>query len=280
MHPPTPSPRNNEHPPLLPSLSNLLTLSTRASRASLHWQTELPSFYQHTPDANPVTRLGEAQHKQQHSQKKKGGAAHQQIVAAWCVCVCVRRPGQSEASKAEATMDASDTTKPPATAAAASTVTIASARASAHEPPNVPNVPNVPKPRGGPGPGPGPGPAMSSVSSPLAARPGHELPFVQPSSYLRPSSRSHPLPPVATPPMSPSDEEQMQGLVSRAPNPPPIQHRRYLCPHESPRLGLGFGVRLRASRHTCRLFCIRLGPSWRGETGTQVVAAGLGCMST
>ncbi|KAI1283440.1 hypothetical protein F5Y07DRAFT_153597 [Xylaria sp. FL0933] len=92
-------------------------------------------------------------------------------------------------------MDASDTTK------------------SAHEPPNVP------KPRVGlgPGPGPGPGPVMSSVPSPLAARPGPErlpeLPFVQPSSYLRPSSRSHPIPSVAAPPMmSPMDEEQMQGL--------------------------------------------------------------------
>ncbi|KAJ3557994.1 hypothetical protein NPX13_g9816 [Xylaria arbuscula] len=53
---------------------------------------------------------------------------------------------------------------------------------------------------------------MSSVPSPLAARPGHELPFVQPSSYLRPSSRSHPFPPVAATPMSPIDEEQMQGL--------------------------------------------------------------------
>ncbi|KAI1817179.1 CBS-domain-containing protein [Poronia punctata] len=40
---------------------------------------------------------------------------------------------------------------------------------------------------------------------------GHELPFVQPSSYLRPSSRSHAIPPVAAP-MSPIDEEQMQGL--------------------------------------------------------------------
>ncbi|KAI0434620.1 hypothetical protein F5Y09DRAFT_296020 [Xylaria sp. FL1042] len=93
-------------------------------------------------------------------------------------------------------MDASDTTKPAPTASA-----------RAHEPPNVP------KPRVGLGPGPGPGPAMSSASSPLAARPGPELPFVQPSSYLRPSSRSHPIPSVAPPPMmSPIDEEQMQGL--------------------------------------------------------------------
>ncbi|KAI6089557.1 CBS-domain-containing protein [Hypoxylon rubiginosum] len=42
-------------------------------------------------------------------------------------------------------------------------------------------------------------------------RAGHELPFVQPSSYLRPKIRSRT---VATPttPMTPIDEEQLQGL--------------------------------------------------------------------
>ncbi|KAI1366525.1 hypothetical protein F5Y08DRAFT_128351 [Xylaria arbuscula] len=94
-------------------------------------------------------------------------------------------------------MDASESSQP------ATATTVPSETASAHEPP-----PNAPKPRVGQG----PGPIMSSVPPPLAARPGHELPFVQPSSYLRPSSRSHPFPPVAATPMSPIDEEQMQGL--------------------------------------------------------------------
>ncbi|KAI0967441.1 hypothetical protein F4678DRAFT_445466 [Xylaria arbuscula] len=105
-------------------------------------------------------------------------------------------------------MDASDASKltepahPAANPAAASTAIDSSA--SAHEP-NV--VPNVPNPRVGLG----PGPAMSA-SSPLAARSGSELPFVQPSSYLRPGSRSHPIPPATTMPMSPIDEELLQGL--------------------------------------------------------------------
>lgn len=63
--------------------------------------------------------------------------------------------------------------------------------------------------------------AMSGVSgnaalpsmSPQLSRPGHKLPFVQPSSYLRPKTRSRTTP-VAPTPMSPVDEEQMQGLVS------------------------------------------------------------------
>ncbi|KAI1191351.1 hypothetical protein F5B17DRAFT_452778 [Nemania serpens] len=113
------------------------------------------------------------------------------------------------------------TTKPSIVAATAKSVFAASARAN--EPPRAP--------RSGVGPSPGPGlglpsasasasasgPAMSSRSSafdtlpPLAARAGHELPFVQPSSYLRPSSRARTMPPVA-PPLSPIDEEQMQGL--------------------------------------------------------------------
>ncbi|KAI1342046.1 hypothetical protein F5Y15DRAFT_330974 [Xylariaceae sp. FL0016] len=56
--------------------------------------------------------------------------------------------------------------------------------------------------------------AMSSAgygTMPPLPRAGHELPFVQPSSYLRPKSRSRTIPVVATP-MSPIDEEQMQGL--------------------------------------------------------------------
>ncbi|RWA04202.1 hypothetical protein EKO27_g10910 [Xylaria grammica] len=96
-------------------------------------------------------------------------------------------------------MDASETTKPKPTTTAASTANKLPSRAD--ESPRAPN-PRV---------GLGPGPTMSSISSPLAARAGHELPFVQPSSYLRPSSRSHTILPAA-PPMSPIDEEQMQGL--------------------------------------------------------------------
>ncbi|RYP51141.1 hypothetical protein DL768_003488 [Monosporascus sp. mg162] len=51
---------------------------------------------------------------------------------------------------------------------------------------------------------------LSSVS-PQSARPCHKLPFVQPSSYLRPKTRSRTVPVTPTP-MSPIDEEQMQGL--------------------------------------------------------------------
>ncbi|KAI2608882.1 CBS-domain-containing protein [Hypoxylon fragiforme] len=46
---------------------------------------------------------------------------------------------------------------------------------------------------------------------PPLLRPGHELPFVQPSSYLRPKLRTRTVP-APTPPMSPIDEEQLQGL--------------------------------------------------------------------
>ncbi|KAI0166782.1 CBS-domain-containing protein [Hypoxylon sp. FL1284] len=42
-------------------------------------------------------------------------------------------------------------------------------------------------------------------------RAGHELPFVQPSSYLRPKIRSRTVP-TPTTPMTPIDEEQLQGL--------------------------------------------------------------------
>ncbi|OTA80522.1 hypothetical protein M434DRAFT_37941 [Hypoxylon sp. CO27-5] len=58
------------------------------------------------------------------------------------------------------------------------------------------------------------GPAMFSglhSSMPPLPRAGHELPFVQPSSYLRPKFRSRTTP-VPTTPMSPIDEEQLQGL--------------------------------------------------------------------
>lgn len=130
-------------------------------------------------------------------------------------------------------MDASGTTQQPTTtpatattprtttataATAATTATTATTantilvHSRADEPPNTKaNTQAQVRPRVGPG-----SPAMSSLSSPpFAARAGHELPFVAPSSYLRPSSRNRtiPPPPIATP-MSPIDEEQMQGLVS------------------------------------------------------------------
>ncbi|OTB07690.1 hypothetical protein M426DRAFT_71484 [Hypoxylon sp. CI-4A] len=50
---------------------------------------------------------------------------------------------------------------------------------------------------------------LSSI--PPLLRAGHELPFVQPSSYLRPKFLSRTTP-VPTTPMSPIDEEQLQGL--------------------------------------------------------------------
>ncbi|KAI1658988.1 CBS-domain-containing protein [Daldinia decipiens] len=58
-----------------------------------------------------------------------------------------------------------------------------------------------------------PAPAMSSdLHSYIPSLPqGHELPFVRPSSYLRPKFRSRTTP-VPTTPMSPIDEEQLQGL--------------------------------------------------------------------
>lgn len=52
------------------------------------------------------------------------------------------------------------------------------------------------------------GPAMPSFRGP------GELPFVQPSSYLRPGFTTRTQHPAVPPPMSPIDEEQMQGLVS------------------------------------------------------------------
>ncbi|KAI0108665.1 hypothetical protein GGR51DRAFT_514541 [Nemania sp. FL0031] len=141
-------------------------------------------------------------------------------------------------------MDASDITKnkrptssrpvrPAITAATAKSVAAASAArvratvtgTAADELPAANTNPNpnpytsAPRPRVGPDPTHllGPRSVLSSMSPPfdtlppLAARAGHELPFVQPSSYLRPNSRSRPIPPV-TAPMSPIDEEQMQGL--------------------------------------------------------------------
>ncbi|KAI1390901.1 CBS-domain-containing protein [Hypoxylon trugodes] len=60
------------------------------------------------------------------------------------------------------------------------------------------------------------GPAMFSglhSSIPPLARAGHELPFVQPSSYLRPKLRSRTTPVPETPMTPPIDEEQLQGLI-------------------------------------------------------------------
>lgn len=58
-------------------------------------------------------------------------------------------------------------------------------------------------------------PAISSAlglhSTIPLPRAGHELPFVQPSSYLRPKIRSRTVP-TPTTPMTPIDEEQLQGL--------------------------------------------------------------------
>ncbi|RYP82400.1 hypothetical protein DL770_005581 [Monosporascus sp. CRB-9-2] len=56
-----------------------------------------------------------------------------------------------------------------------------------------------------------PGTGVLPSVSPQSARPCHKLPFVQPSSYLRPKTRSRTVPVTPTP-MSPVDEEQMQGL--------------------------------------------------------------------
>lgn len=120
-------------------------------------------------------------------------------------------------------MDGPETTKPTIPYTTTNTAATMSASASANASARADEPPNAPKPRVGLGPGlgpsPSPGAAMSSIPSPfdalppLAARAGLELPFVQPSSYLRPGTRSQAMPPIV-PPMSPVDEEQMQGLVS------------------------------------------------------------------
>lgn len=47
-------------------------------------------------------------------------------------------------------------------------------------------------------------------SSQVEDTPGHELPFVQPKTYLRPESRA-----MESKPLTPLDKEQMHGLVSR-----------------------------------------------------------------
>ncbi|KAI1406557.1 CBS-domain-containing protein [Hypoxylon fuscum] len=52
---------------------------------------------------------------------------------------------------------------------------------------------------------------LHSSIPPLLRGAGHELPFVQPSSYLRPKFRSRTVP-APTTPMTPIDEEQLQGL--------------------------------------------------------------------
>lgn len=62
----------------------------------------------------------------------------------------------------------------------------------------------------------------SNPPAAIARHPGHELPFVQPSTYLHlrapnrtASSHSHTIPqPAEKPPMTPLDRDQMQGLVS------------------------------------------------------------------
>lgn len=64
----------------------------------------------------------------------------------------------------------------------------------------------------------GAAPAMLPPPSQLRAAPPQELPFVQPSSYLRPKTTTRSAS-IAASPMSPIDEEQMQGLVSPARTP-------------------------------------------------------------
>ncbi|KAI1776418.1 CBS-domain-containing protein [Hypoxylon cercidicola] len=54
-------------------------------------------------------------------------------------------------------------------------------------------------------------PSALGLHSTIPLRAGHELPFVQPSSYLRPKIRSRTIP-TPTTPMTPIDEEQLQGL--------------------------------------------------------------------
>ncbi|KAI8623809.1 hypothetical protein F5Y19DRAFT_481281 [Xylariaceae sp. FL1651] len=116
-------------------------------------------------------------------------------------------------------MDDSETTKATTTAARA-TATAATPTATATATARAPLPPPRPPadgPHHAPVPAPAP-PAGPTISSPFGTmspltRAGHELPFVQPSSYLRPSSRAgtRTIPSVAIP-MSPIDEEQMQGL--------------------------------------------------------------------
>jgi 5'-AMP-activated protein kinase, regulatory gamma subunit len=59
----------------------------------------------------------------------------------------------------------------------------------------------------------GPGGSASGDSAALAAaaRPGHELPFVAPSHYLRPKSNSRTM---AEKPKSQLDRDEAEGLVS------------------------------------------------------------------
>jgi hypothetical protein len=51
---------------------------------------------------------------------------------------------------------------------------------------------------------------------------GHELPFVQPKTYLRPDPRA-----MESKPLTPLDKEQMHGLVSR----PPLHRTAAICSH-------------------------------------------------
>ena len=72
--------------------------------------------------------------------------------------------------------------------------------------------------RNGTGLGAGSGTEQSEPTPPLAAlarHTGHELPFVAPSSYLRPKSNSRTMSDKTATPL---DREQMQGLVSKKKN--------------------------------------------------------------
>jgi len=52
--------------------------------------------------------------------------------------------------------------------------------------------------------------ATNASSSHVEDTPGHESPFVQPKTYLRPEARA-----MEPKPLTPLDKEQMHGLVSR-----------------------------------------------------------------
>lgn len=67
------------------------------------------------------------------------------------------------------------------------------------------------------------GPAPPETPA-VIAKPGHELPYVAPSSYLRPKPNSHAM--SEPKPSSPLDKEQMQGLVSLLLPSPPSEGKR------------------------------------------------------
>lgn len=66
-----------------------------------------------------------------------------------------------------------------------------------------------------------------NLNGPLTLRPGHELPFVAPSSYLRPKPSSRTMSDKTS---NPLDKDQMQGLVSI---PFPRQHTHIIPYHQS-----------------------------------------------